>query len=226
MTAERAVICPFTSRALTGALVLIPTLPPVVKMLPIVLLVPTAERFVLTRTTPADTFVSTRFVDVMLTTVRVPATSKFPDKLIFPPVIVVAEIRVEESVLIVPDVANKTPVVTPVALSVPAVTLVATTDPELIILLTILVMLPDVANKTPVVTPVALTVPAVTLVATTDPELIILLTILVMVLDVMIELVFRRVPIVAVFTLILFNAIDPAVIDPEMTALPATFRFC
>ena len=43
-------------------------------------------------------FVSTIFVDVILTTVRVPATFKFPDKLILPPVIVVAESKVDETV--------------------------------------------------------------------------------------------------------------------------------
>jgi hypothetical protein len=43
-------------------------------------------------------FVSTIFVDVILTTVRLPATFKFPDKLILPPVIVVAESKVDETV--------------------------------------------------------------------------------------------------------------------------------
>ena len=52
ITADRAVTRPFTSRELTGELVLIPILPPVVKILPIVLLVPVAEILVVTRKVP------------------------------------------------------------------------------------------------------------------------------------------------------------------------------
>lgn len=82
---------PFTSKLNPGELVLIPTLPPVVKMLPTVLLFPTAAKRVLARTTPADTFVSTRLVDVILTAVKVPATFKFPDKVMFAAVMSVVE---------------------------------------------------------------------------------------------------------------------------------------
>ena len=75
--------------------VLIPTLPPVVNIFPIVFELPTADKFVVILATPAVKFVSIRLVAVILTTVRVPATFKSPDKLIEPPVIVVAAIREE-----------------------------------------------------------------------------------------------------------------------------------
>ena len=50
--------------------------------------------------------VSTIFVEVIFTTVRVPATFKFPDKLILPPVIVVAESRIDDTVPNEPTVEN------------------------------------------------------------------------------------------------------------------------
>lgn len=107
-----------------------PTLPPVVKMLPIVLLFPSALSDDVTRIDPAETFVSSKFVVVTLTVVSVPATTKLPDKLMFPPVNVVADNNVEVTVENEPRVENNTPAVTPVvATRVPAVTLVTTTLP-------------------------------------------------------------------------------------------------
>jgi hypothetical protein len=52
ITADRAVTCPLISSVLTGEVVLIPILPPVVKMLPIVLLVPIADKLVVAKSAP------------------------------------------------------------------------------------------------------------------------------------------------------------------------------
>lgn len=117
---------PVTSRRYCGAVVLIPTFPPVVKMLPIVWLLPLAVSVVSMNIDPADTYVSSKFVVVTFTVVRVPATTKLPDKLTLPPVNVVAETTVEVTVEKVPTVALSVPAVTPdVATMFEEVTLVA-----------------------------------------------------------------------------------------------------
>ena len=91
LDSEVVFIDPSTSRLKPGDVVLIPTLPPVVKILPIVLLFPTAAKSVLARTTPAETLVSTRLVDVMFTAVNVPATYKLLVKVILAAVMSVVE---------------------------------------------------------------------------------------------------------------------------------------
>jgi hypothetical protein len=133
---------PLTVRVKLGAVVPTPTFPPVVKMLPIVFEVPTAEREVLAKTTPADTLVSTKLVEVILTTVRVPATFKLPDKWALAPLIVVAFNRAVPTV-----VAETVPAVIVPAITVPAVIPVATT----------LVVVTVVANTLVAVTLVAVT---------------------------------------------------------------------
>jgi hypothetical protein len=71
---------PFTSNVYAGAVVEIPTLPPVVNIDPTVLLFPIADKLLEINTDPADIFVSTKFVVVILTTVKVPPMFKLPDK--------------------------------------------------------------------------------------------------------------------------------------------------
>ncbi|NDC56864.1 MAG: hypothetical protein EBZ69_08700 [Alphaproteobacteria bacterium] len=51
-----------------------------------------------TNIVPTLIFVSTRFVEVMFTTVKVPPIFKFPERLMLPPVIIEAEISVEATV--------------------------------------------------------------------------------------------------------------------------------
>ena len=102
---------PLTSNVNAGAVVAIPTFPPVVKILPIVLLLPIALKFVPTITVPVLIAVSTKLVVVIFTTVNVPATFKLPDKLTEPPVIVVALINDDDTVLNVPRVDTIEPVV-------------------------------------------------------------------------------------------------------------------
>jgi len=106
-----AFIDPLTSRLNPGEVVLIPTFPPVVKILPTVLLLPTAARRVLARTTPAETLVSTRFVDVILTAVKVPATYRFCDKVILAAVI--SEVEIPELKYPVPPTRAFPPMPTP-----------------------------------------------------------------------------------------------------------------
>ena len=81
---------PVTSNVNAGTVVLIPTFPPVVNILPIVLLFPVADNKVLAKTIPPDIFISTKLATVRLVTVKVPATFKFPERCAFPPLIVVA----------------------------------------------------------------------------------------------------------------------------------------
>jgi hypothetical protein len=100
---------PFTSNVYAGAVVPIPTFPPVVKIDPIVLLFPIALKLVPTNTDPADIFVSTKLVVVILTTVRVPPIFRLPDKLIEPPDIVVALINELDTVLNDPSVEYTDP---------------------------------------------------------------------------------------------------------------------
>jgi membrane protein YdbS with pleckstrin-like domain len=64
----------------------IPTFPPVVYRDPIVLLFPVAAKILLIDAEPADTFVSIKLVVVILTVVIVPAITRFPERLRFPPV--------------------------------------------------------------------------------------------------------------------------------------------
>lgn len=117
---------PTISKVAPGEVVLIPTLPPVVKIDPIVLLFPTAVKFVLTSKAPADTLVSIKLVVVILTVVIVPPMTRLPERFILAPVNVVPEIRVEVNVVNVPDVANKLPDVIPlVTLSVPILAFVS-----------------------------------------------------------------------------------------------------
>ncbi len=134
LVAIRAV--PLTSRVYAGAVVAIPTLPPVVKMLPIVLLFPIAAKVPVTNATPAVIFVFKKFVEVILTAVNVPAINMFPDKLIVPPVNVVALNK------LVPRV-EKLPVV---ALIVPVVMLVATILEPVKLVLTKFAIVPVVIN--------------------------------------------------------------------------------
>lgn len=84
-------------------------------MLPRVLLFPIPEKRVLDNTIPAETLVLTRLVDVMLTTVRVPATLMSPERCTDPALIVVAATRVELTVPMFPRVASIVPDVIPVA---------------------------------------------------------------------------------------------------------------
>jgi hypothetical protein len=123
---------PLTVRVNAPDEVLIPTFPPVVKILPIVLEFPVAENEVLANTTPADTFVSTKLVEVILTTVKVPATFKLPDKWALAPLMVVA-------------FNNAAPTVTEVRF--PAVIVAATSVPAVIPVATTLVLVTVVANK-------------------------------------------------------------------------------
>jgi hypothetical protein len=136
---------PLTDNASLGLVVLIPTFPLVVKIVPTVLLFPVAAKAVVILAIPAVIFVSTKFVDVIFTTVRVPPTFKFPDKLKFAPVIVVAESKLDETVPNEPIVEYREAVDIFVATKFVIVLFVPCIDPELILV---------VANKVPVVRPV------------------------------------------------------------------------
>ncbi len=87
------------------------------------MLFPVADKILLTEADPADTFVSIKFVVVMLTVVIVPPITRFPERLRFPPVYVVAATRVEFTVLKIPDVANIVPEVILDALMAPILAL-------------------------------------------------------------------------------------------------------
>ncbi len=102
---------PLTSKLNAGDVVLIPTLPPVVKIFPIVLLFPVAVNVPVINATPAVRLVSNMLVVVIFTAVKVPAITTFPDKLIEPPVIVVAARYVVPNVENAPTVAFIVPVV-------------------------------------------------------------------------------------------------------------------
>ena len=84
---------PFTSNVKLGDVVAIPTFPPVVNMLAIVLLFPIADNALDASITPADIFVFVILVDVMFIVVKVPPTTKLPDKLSEPPERVVADTK-------------------------------------------------------------------------------------------------------------------------------------
>ena len=120
VTPEEKRAVPDTSSVNPGAVVPIPTFPPVVKIDPIVLLLPIAANVLEIFIEPAETLVSIRLVVVTLTVVMVPPTIKLPERLILPPVNVVPEMSVDVSVVNVPDVANTLPEVMPLEiLSVP-----------------------------------------------------------------------------------------------------------
>ena len=91
---------------------------------PIVLLVPLADKTLLTTRDPVDTLVSIILVVVILTVVIVPPMNKSPDRLILAPLYVVTETRVELIVLKVPTVELIDPVVIEVDISVPMLALV------------------------------------------------------------------------------------------------------
>lgn len=82
---------PFTSRVYDGFDVPTPTLPAVVKMLPIVLLLPFAVNKFVTMIVLVDMFVFDKFVEVIFTAFNVPPTTALPDKFSNPAVIVVAD---------------------------------------------------------------------------------------------------------------------------------------
>ena len=113
---------PATSSANCGLVVLIPTFPPVKKILPIVLLFPETDKLDPTNIDPTDIFVSTKLVVVMFVIVSVPDTVKLPDKLKLPPVMAVETKLVIVAVVNVPVVARIVPAVMPVANKLAVVT--------------------------------------------------------------------------------------------------------
>jgi len=149
---------PETSNVYAGLVVLIPILPPVKKILPIVLDDPTTVNPELTYIVPTDKFVSTKLVVVKFVMVSVPDTVRFPDKFNVPPVITVA------TKFVVVTFARVAFVLT----SVPAVKDVPSKLAEVIVLAAKLAVLTLVVARTfPSVAPVPITIlPAETFVTT------------------------------------------------------------
>lgn len=119
-----------------GAVVPMPTLPPVVIMGPTVLLLPIAAKLFVMFAIPAVKFVSIKFVVVTFTATKVPAMVRLPDKLAFAPVIVEAVNQLVAIVLNVPDVALIVPVVILVDMTLGIVLVVTNILPALIKLVT------------------------------------------------------------------------------------------
>jgi len=165
-------IVPLTSNVYAGAVVAIPTFPPVVKIFPIVLLLPIALKFVPTITVPVLIAVSTKLVVVIFTTVNVPATFKLPDKLTEPPVIVVALINDDDTVLNVPRVDTIEPVVILAFTRLVTVAFVPVNVEVEIFVATKLVLLILVVINEVAVNLVKAAFDAVKLVALINPELI------------------------------------------------------
>jgi hypothetical protein len=125
-----------------------------VKIDPIVLLLPMADNLVSIRMDAAETFVSIILVLVILTVVIVPPIIRSPERLILAPVNVLAETRVELTVLKVPDVAKMLPVVILDTLRLEIVALVTLTFPMVTLSdIRAAVEILVVANKVPVVNP-------------------------------------------------------------------------
>ncbi len=124
------------------------------KIDPIVLLLPMADNLVSIRMDAAETFVSIILVLVILTVVIVPPIIRSPERLILAPVNVLAETRVELTVLKVPDVAKMLPVVILDTLRLEIVALVTLTFPMVTLSdIRAAVEILVVANKVPVVNP-------------------------------------------------------------------------
>jgi len=150
---------------------------------------------------PTEIFVFNIFVLVIFTVVKVPPTTKFPDKLKFAPVIVVPDNV--PALIFVPTIF--------VAESIPELTLVDPTivvaiiDPELIAVPTIFVAVAFVADNIPELTLVDPTI----VVAIIDPELTF----------VTVAFVADNIP--------ELTLVDPtivvALIDPELNAVPTIF---
>lgn len=163
---------PFTSNVYAGAVVPIPTFPPVVKIDPTVLLFPTALKLVPTNNDPADMFVSTKLVVVILTTVRVPPIFKLPDKLTDPPDIVVALINELDTVVNDPSVEYTDPDVKAVLTKLVKVEFVALRVVVVILVVFKLVLVMFEATNDVVVKLVITPFETVILVAFINPELI------------------------------------------------------
>jgi len=141
-------------------------------MLPTVLLLPNALKLVPTNTDPADIIVSTKLLVVMFTTVSVPPMFKSPDKLIDPPVIVVALTNELDTVLNEPSVALIDPDVNAVPTKLVNVALVA--DKALVVMLVVfklVVVILDTTNDD-VLKLVIRPLETVILAALINPELI------------------------------------------------------